>query len=104
MSAKIHRNRLTHTHKYLLLFVRWGVKSTIKTKFQLEFARLVPYGPLTHTMRTLEFTAHAKDQERSRMRKRITDNQPENLCMQKLDSELVDWTMDWTMDCVFGLS
>ena len=60
--------------------MHWGVKSTIKTKVQFEFARLVPYGPLPRTMLTLEFTAHEKNQERLHMRKRITDNQPENLC------------------------
>ena len=50
-----------HAHKYLLFFVCCGVKSTIKTKVQFEFARLVPYGPLPRTRWTLEFTVHAKE-------------------------------------------
>lgn len=69
-----------HAHKYLLFFVRWGVKSTIKTKVQFEFAWLVPYGPLYHTMGPWSSQRMQKNQERSYMRKRITDNQPENLC------------------------
>ena len=44
-------------------FQALGVKSTIKTKVQFGFARLVPYGPLsrTCTMWTLKFTVHAKE-------------------------------------------
>ena len=95
----VRKNRLTHAHKYLLFFVRWGVKSTIKTKFQFEFARLVPYGPLTRTMWTLEFTAHATERTnkgRACANGLRTTNLKTSVCKS--------WTLDWTMECVFGLS
>ena len=59
--------------------MRWGVKSTIKTEVQFEFARLVPYESLPRTMWTLEVTAHAK--EPGKVAHAQTDyGQPENLC------------------------